>query len=112
MKRIFVLEDDEVTRFLYTKLFKDKYNTVITSTIDQAIIEIAKTKFDLYILDIILSDSIHTGIELTKFNISPILIVSSMDIIKSRMEHFTNIMRKPVKPNILIAKIESILNTV
>lgn len=93
-KRIFILEDDNPTCVIYTKLLKD-YITTISSTINQALLTLKENdEFDLYILDVRIDDGTkYNGTDLIDSirNKNKIIISSTMELKFFMKEKFNDI---------------------
>lgn len=111
MKKILVLEDDAILRLLYEKLLsKHGYSVSVAETYNEAVEFLDNEKFDLYIVDLMLSDGENDGLKFISLGIGPVFIITAVEINQSNLEHFKHYIRKPFRNNELISKIEEILH--
>lgn len=116
--RILIVEDDKNLALTLREVVESKgFETTVCFNFQQALHEIEKA-FDLYLLDVRLPDG--NGLDLCKkireTSQDPILFISSdtseASILKSYSLQADDYVEKPVRLNILLAKIDSILQRV
>ena len=114
--RILIVEDDKNLALTLKEVVESKgFETTVCFNFRQALNEIEKA-FDLYLLDVRLPDG--NGLDLCErireTSEDPILFISSdtseTSILKSYSLQADDYIEKPVRLNILLAKIESILH--
>jgi len=108
-KKIFILEDDKVTLMMYTRIFKN-YDITMSTTVEDAITICTNTKFDLYIVDILILGSSLSGEDLINLDISPVLVITAFRLDEFKHYSHINYIRKPTKPSTLLAVVENIIN--
>lgn len=121
MKKILIVEDDEITQVVLSKYIISDFDFAIASTGEEALVMISKNQFDLIIMDISLGFDGWDGKKTLKFirripnymNV-PIIAQTAHALIGERQkllaEGFNEYLSKPYNKNELISVINKFIN--
>ncbi|MFI5221106.1 MAG: response regulator [Bacteroidia bacterium] len=118
-KKILVLEDDSVNQELLKLYLNDEFDSVLTSTIEEAMEHMNSESFDLCIADLFLGDSDKGGIEFLKMvkanpKLSHIPVVAFTGYENPNNQSdvkFTYYIQKPIMKSDFLAVIKKLLQT-
>lgn len=108
MKKVLIVEDSKFQQNLYKSVLRNEgYYIECVCTIKDAIIKAATTTYDLYIVDILLSDAV-SGINLIDVDtMRPMLVVTALLLEDMATVEY---IQKPISKDRLVHTVRKLLN--
>jgi len=108
-KKVLIIEDDPTTQRLYAHIFREHFPEVeldIACSVRKATEHLQNNDYDLYIVDLMLSDDTSGSIMINTYY-RPMIVISGIEV--NNKLHSVEYLQKPIRTNELVSLVKKLI---